>query len=168
MKKLDHKPEGIEPFDYDNESHVAAINKFVMEAENVIYGINAMLGSKLKRSDGIRMAHDIIVVQSLIHPDKRSVYLSTGPSFGGLEGPQDSREIAGVLNGVLWFESDGKYYSADAELDRHMRLAKELAEPMRQILQALNEGLDPIKDALENIRKEIERKKEEGEEWKGE
>lgn len=161
MNTLSQPPEGIEPFDYNNDGHLSAVNRYITASEEALYGVNAMLGLTIKRSDGIRMDHDIVVVQSLIHPEKRSVFLSFGLCTTCAQGPTDSREIAGVLNGTLWFEQGGKFFTADEELERNIQFAKKLASPLKDVL-------NPIREALEELKKDIERKRNDGEEWKGE
>jgi len=156
MKTSPQKPNGLTPFDL--ERHLPIINAFITTNETALYNVNSLLGSTLRKADGVRMSFDIVHIHYLLNPTRDKLVLSYGPTFPGMaDSPlATSREIAGVVDNELWFSMGGEYFSAQSELEARMEMLKTISDPLKAML-------DEIKDLLEERIKDDD---DDGEDWK--
>ena len=151
MKTLDEPPVNLIPFDIDRD--LSSVNAYILAAEMSIYDVNSLIGVNLSKSSGVRMGFDVFKVQSLINPDSERLYIHFGPSISGVNAKcHDSREIAGMVDGQLWFTEDGNYFSALDDINHKMEMIKSCAEPLRE--------------AFDDMKRMLEHPYDEGEDWK--
>ena len=141
------------PFNIDNDNDMAIINKYIADVETSMFDCNKLLDLTLPKSAGVRVKFDIITIKSILKPEARML-LVFGPSLGGQELADSSRELAGTVAGKLWFKFGDAYVSAEEELDQRRALMERLAEPLKDTLQTLRKALEEM--GSDN----------EGEEWK--